>query len=128
MIPYNDTPYGSNYHMLNTILENKMKVISVKLLVFLKNWKRSNYNKRKKYIHQNDLLKNTKSIYIILSYNSDGLLSENDLYQIFSDLNYKYIKKEIDYTVFRGCKNIQNRDKDIKEYLFILSEQLEIQQ
>ena len=119
--PYNDTPYGSNYHMLNTIINNKLGENISEVVGIPDDWIRSNYNKRKKiYSSIYDLLKNTKSKYIILSYNSDGFLSENDLYQIFIDLKYQYKKKEIAYTVFRGCKNIQNRDKDIKEYLFIL--------
>ena len=78
--------------------------------------------KRKKiYSSFYDLLKHTNSKFIIISYNSDGYLSEEELYKIFNDLKFNYKKKEIDYTVFRGCKNIQNRDKDIKEFLFILS-------
>ena len=119
--PYNDTPYGSNYHMLNTILENKLGNNVSKVVGIPPDWKRSNYNSRKKiYSSIYDLLKNTTSTYIILSYNSDGFLSKDDLIKIFTDLNYQYKTKEIDYTVFRGCKNIQNREKDIKEYLFTI--------
>ena len=79
------------------------------------------YNKRKKiYGTSYDLLKNTKSKYIILSYNSDGYLSESDLLKIFNELKYKYEKKECNYVVYKACRNITNRNKDIKEILYIL--------
>ena len=50
----------------------------------------------------------------------DGYLSESDLLKIFNELKYKYEKKECNYVVYKACRNITNRNKDIKEILYIL--------
>jgi len=119
--PYNDTPYGSNYHLLNTILNNELGKNISKISGIPEDWKRSNYNKRRiMYETFYHLLKKTKSKYIILSNNSDGHLPEKDLLKIFNELQYKYEKKEMNYVVYKACKNRSKRNKDLKEILFIL--------
>lgn len=118
--PYNQHPYGSNYFMLNVILDNKIEGEVSKVSGIPKNWNRSEYNKKAK-IDQvfDDLIKNCNSNYVIVSYNSEGFVNYDTMVSIMS----KYGKLEIEeikYPTFKASRNLQNREKHVTEYLFIL--------
>jgi adenine-specific DNA-methyltransferase len=120
--PYNQHPYGSNYFMLNVILENKVneKLLS-KISGIPNNWNKSEWN-RKTTIKNTfeELIQNTNSKYILISYNNEGFLSYYDFFSILEKYGkVEYFEK--DYTVFRGG-NIKsnNRSSKVKELLFLL--------
>ena len=78
--PYNQHPYGSNYFMLNVILKNEMPTNISKVSGIVADWNRSNYNKRAKiYESLNETIANLDVKYILLSYNSEGFLSYEDI-------------------------------------------------
>lgn len=118
--PYNQHPYGSNYFMLNLILHNEIKDELSKVSGIPKDWNRSDYNKKNKiYEVFDDLIKNCNSSYIVVSYNSEGFLSYDEIIEIMS----KYGKLEIEeivYPTFKASRNLQDRAKHVLEYLFIL--------
>lgn len=118
--PYNQHPYGSNYFMLNIVAKNEKPQDISDISGIPNNWNKSGYNKRKEAeIFLEDLIKNTKAKYIILSYNNEGLISLEKINTILS--NYGDISiMEKDYNVFKGSRNLKNRDIKIKELLFIL--------
>lgn len=63
-----------------------------------------------------DLIKNLDAKYIFLSYNSDGLLSLDDIKEIMSShWDYWFFKKE--YKRFRADNNRKNNEKILYEYL-----------
>jgi adenine-specific DNA-methyltransferase len=118
--PYNQHPYGSNYHILNTVATNRLVVDEIsKVAGIPKSWNRSDYNKRDKiYEAMDNLIASCKAKYIILSYNNEGFLSENEISSIMKKhgtLETKYI----DYTVFRGGIIFERSNKTV-EYLFCL--------
>jgi len=118
--PYNQHPYGSNYFMLNLILKNKLEVETSKVSGITQDWNRSVFNKQKSaLIAMEDIICNLDAKYIIISYNSEGFIS----FQEMNDMLCKYgrIKTvEIKYNTFRGSRNLNGRNIHVSEYLFIL--------
>ena len=66
--PYNQHPYGSNYFMLNLILENKLPESISKVSGIPDDWNRSAYNKRQfAYSSLSELAANVKAKYVLIS-------------------------------------------------------------
>lgn len=118
--PYNQHPYGSNYFMLNVILDNEIKSEVSKVSGIPKEWNRSDYNKKNKIEEIfDDLINNCNSSYIIVSYNSEGFVSYETMRNIMGKYGELTIE-EIEYPTFKASRNLQNRAKHVTEYLFIL--------
>ena len=118
--PYNQHPYGSNYFMLN-ILANKDDIeIQDGVSGIAKNWNKSAYNVKTKAIESmDDLIKNTQSKYILISYNNEGIIP----YETFKQILEKYGKVSLlqkDYNTYRGSRNLNGRSIKVKELLWIV--------
>ena len=122
--PYNQHPYGSNYFMLNTILENKLGNNISKVAGIPDDWNKSDYNKKNQALKSfEELVKNIDSKYLIISYNNEGFISFEEMQNMLNKYG-ELTTKEIDYIAFRGSRNLQNRDIHTTEYLFILKKNL----
>lgn len=118
--PYNQHPYGSNYFMLNTIIENHIGNNISKVAGIPDDWNKSSYNKRNDAIYaMSGLIKGLNTKYAIVSYSSDGFISYDEMMNILSN-NGEVRVKEIVYPTFRGSRNLQNREKHVKEYIFTI--------
>ena len=118
--PYNEHPYSSNYFMLNSIAKNEEPKDVSKVSGIPKNWNKSNYNKKISAINSlEDLLINTPSKYIILSYSSEGHINYSEITNTMNKYGKLNIK-EIDYNNFKAARTQKAREKKIKEYLFVL--------
>ena len=119
--PYNQHPYGSNYFMLN-ILANESDDIEIQDGVsgIAKNWNRSAYNKRIQAIDAMDnLIKNTKAKYILISYNNEGIIPFTE----FKNILGKYGRAQLfeqEYNTYRGSRNLNSRNIRVKELLWVL--------
>ncbi len=83
--PYNHRQYSSNYHILETIALNDEPLIKGKTGLRIENTKASKYCSRQQVKKEfADLIKNIKAKYVFVSYNNEGLLSEQDLKEILS--------------------------------------------
>lgn len=118
--PYNARQYGSNYHLLNTIA--KYDTFVPKGKTGLREYNRSNYcsknNVRKSF---EDLIKNANFQYTFLSYNNEGLMSENEIKTIMSKYG-KYSLESTDYQRFKADKS-ENRNhiaNSTTEFLHVL--------
>jgi len=120
--PYNQHPYSSNYFMLNAITNNSVNEESLsKVSGIPSDWNKSKWNKKSEIKDTfEELISNTNSKYILISYNNEGFLSYDD----FNNILKKYGKVEYfekDYTVFRGGNIKSNkRSNSVKELLFLL--------
>ena len=122
--PYNQHPYGSNYFMLNTIIDNKLGNNISKVAGIPDDWNKSSYNKKNQALKSfEELIKDIDSKYLIISYNNEGFISFEEM-QNMLDKYGELTTKEIDYIAFRGSRNLQNRDIHTTEYLFILKKNL----
>lgn len=55
-----------------------------------------------------------------MSYNNEGIISEQEMKDIISGLNYDYEIKKKDYNAYRGSRNLQDRDTMVEEQLWII--------
>jgi adenine-specific DNA-methyltransferase len=120
--PYNQHPYGSNYFMLNVIIENREPIALSRVSGIPTNWNKSAYNSRKTAVNaMRELLANatSKSAFVVLSYNNEGIIEAEDWTQIFEP--YMVEKREIDYDTFKGSRNLQNRSNKVVEIMYIIS-------
>lgn len=126
--PYNQHPYGSNYFMLNTIIDNKLGNNISKVAGIPDDWNKSSYNKKNQALKSfEELIKDIDSKYLIISYNNEGFISFEEMQNMLNKYG-ELTTKEIDYIAFRGSRNLQNRDIHTTEYLFILKKNLNEEQ
>lgn len=119
--PYNSRQYIANYHLLETIARydnpdikgvSGIRVYSEKdkSLFSMKTKVRGAFFK---------LLSLLKTKYVILSYNSEGLLSKDDIFSIFDKVGkfeFKYFR-EVEYRRFKSHNNVKRNN--VKEYIFV---------
>jgi len=124
--PYNQHPYGSNYFMLNLILENKYPENISNVSGIPNNWNRSAYNKKQyAYSALSELVNNIKAKYVLISFNSEGFISLDEIKKMLKKIGKVQIL-ETSYNTFRGCRNLTNlaekekRDIHVTEYLYLL--------
>jgi adenine-specific DNA-methyltransferase len=118
--PYNQHPYGSNYFMLNLILENKFPENLSRVSGIPGNWNRSAYNK-KRFACQalEELAAGIKAKYVLISFNSEGFISPDEMKGMLKKIGRLEVL-ETTYNTFRGCRDLSNRDIHVKEYLYLL--------
>jgi adenine-specific DNA-methyltransferase len=118
--PYNQHPYGSNYFMLNLILDYKYPKNASSISGIPDDWNRSNYNKENyAYLSLKNLVENIRAKFVLISFNSEGFIGLEEM----KDMLYKIGKVrvlETKYNTFRGSRNLNNRDIHVKEYLYLL--------
>lgn len=118
--PYNQHPYGSNYHMLNTIVKNELTAQISKVAGIPEDWNTSVYNKKNKALHSFDeLISNIDAKYVVISYNNEGFITLEEMQDMLSKYG-ELQTKEIDYVAFRGSRNLRERNIHTTEYLFRL--------
>lgn len=118
--PYNQHPYGSNYFMLNTIIENKLGHNISDVAGIPDDWKKSDYNKKSKALTAfEELVKDIDSKYLIISYNNEGFITLEEMQTMLQKYG-ELATKEIDYVAFRGSRNLKDRNTHTTEYIFVL--------
>ncbi len=118
--PYNQHPYGSNYFMLNFLLEYKRPQALSAVSGIPVEWNRSAYNRRQE-VHEAlaGLLAALPARFALLSYNSEGFVSLPELLDI-ARADWKAEVMEQNYATFRGSRNLRSRALQVKEYLLLL--------
>jgi adenine-specific DNA-methyltransferase len=120
--PYNQHPYGSNYFMLNLICTNERPHTVSKVSGIPGDWNKSQYNSRGKIREAMELtlkLATEKAKHTLVSYNNEGFIKPGEWEEILRP--YRYEKIEIDYSSYKGGRNLKNRPKKVTEFLFIIS-------
>lgn len=119
--PYNHRQYAPNYHILETIAKYDNPLI--KGITGLRDYQKQ----KSKFCNKSDaitelsfILENGLYNYLVLSYNSEGLIEHSTLKNLlenYGKLNFI----EFDYMRFKSNNNGSNSSKKfIKEYLYIL--------
>lgn len=118
--PYNQHPYGSNYFMLNLLVNNKEPEKYSKVSGIPQNWNKSSYNKKQFALSSLDeLCKKLKAKYILVSYNSEGFIKHDEMIKMLERYGtVKVFTKK--YNVYRGSRNLRKRNIHLDEYLFLL--------
>ncbi|MDR1388661.1 MAG: DNA adenine methylase [Treponema sp.] len=118
--PYNQHPYGSNYFMLNLIVDYVEPQSISSISGIPDNWNRSFYNKRAyAYNSFKELIEKLKAKYLLISFNSEGFISHDEMVKLLKKIGKLEIL-ETKYNTFRGSRNLKNRDIYVKEYLYLV--------
>ena len=118
--PYNQHPYGSNYFMLNLLLDYKEPTEISRVSGIPVNWKRSKYNSRG-FSEQVlfDAVSRCPAKIILISYSSEGFIPYERFVTGLSELG-KIEVLDTQYNTFRGCRNLKERPNTLTEFLFLV--------
>ena len=122
--PYNERQYLPNYHVLETIAKYDYPTITGVTGM-------RDYTKQKsKYCRKTeakatfeDLIKNIQSKYILVSYNNEGLLSTEELTEIFQRYAKSNTFKLFEYDYRRYKNKIPNNADGLKEQLYFFEKE-----
>ena len=118
--PYNQRSYSSNYFVLNFIAKYDETIIPKgKTGLFDKNQSHFCSKVKSKQAFET-LLQNISTHYIILSYNNEGLLSENDVRDILLKKGSVRLYK-LKYNKFKAQKNV--KVNFVSEFLWVVDTQ-----
>jgi adenine-specific DNA-methyltransferase len=118
--PYNQHPYGSNYFMLNLIVDYEYPQNTSKISGIPESWNRSNYNKENYALKSlTELVENIKAKYVLISFNSEGFISLAEMKEMLKKIGKVDVLETV-YNTFRGSRNLNNREIHVKEYLYLL--------
>ena len=121
--PYNQRSYSKNYSPLETIAKYDDPEIKGKTGLRIDSGNFSGLFCKKSKIKQGmeEMLKVLKDVPLIfMSYNNEGLLSENQIKEICVGANRKVECIKISYDRFASKKN---QKRDVEEYLFVIESQ-----
>ena len=118
--PYNQHPYGSNYFMLNLLVDYQRPDEVSRVSGIPVGWNRSAYNKRaQSYEAFERLVAATHAKFLLISFNSEGFIDKRQMVGLLE----KYGRVEVletQYNTFRGSRNLRDRPVHVTEYLFLV--------
>jgi adenine-specific DNA-methyltransferase len=118
--PYNQHPYGSNYFMLNLIVDYIEPQNISNVSGIPDNWNRSYYNKKAHaYNSFAQLIEKIKAKFLLISFNSEGFIAHDEMVNLLKKIGKLEII-ETKYNTFRGSRNLKNRDIYVREYLYLV--------
>ncbi|MDR1899401.1 MAG: DNA adenine methylase [Treponema sp.] len=118
--PYNQHPYGSNYFMLNLILDYRPPQNPSRVSGIPDNWNRSEYNREKNALGAlRDLVERIRAKYLLISFNSEGFIGLDEMRAMLEKQGRVEVL-ETRYNCFRGSRNLRNRNIHVREYLYLL--------
>lgn len=123
--PYNQHPYGSNYFMLNVIANNEEPLELSKVSGIPTNWNKSNYNQHRTAVESMKQLMASgisKSKYLLISYNNEGIITDSDWTTLFEP--YEVKKYEITYDTYKGSRNLKDRNNKVIEIMYLVQRKL----
>ena len=116
--PYNQHPYGSNYFMLNLILEYQRPKQISRVSGIPNDWRRSDFNARGRAAKAlKDVLERCPARILMVSYNSEGFISIDEMMEMLQALGTVKVFDQ-EYNTFRGCRNLSGRSAHVTEFLF----------
>ena len=118
--PYNQHPYGSNYFMLNLLVDYNRPEETSKVSGIPTGWNRSRYNQRAEAAKALfDAVEACPARFILISYNSEGFINQDQFMARLNRLG-KVEVCETQYNTFRGSRNLRNRATHVTEFLYLL--------
>lgn len=118
--PYNQHPYGSNYFMLNLLVDYKRPRNISDVSGIPTDWQRSDYNVRSRCLNRlADLIRATDASFILASFNDEGFIAPAEMRHSLGQIgNVEII--EIPYNTFRGSRNLRGRSIHVTEQMFLV--------
>ena len=123
LAPYNSRKYDTNYHILETIALYDKPKIKGKSGIRIEQSKKSNYClKDKAALELEDLIKNAKFKYILLSYNDEGIISSEQIENIMKKYG-KYKRYEKRHKRFKSDGDRDYKKNYTIEYIHCLEKE-----
>jgi len=118
--PYNQHPYGSNYFMLNLLVNYERPTKISRVSGIPVDWRRSGYNSRSKhYPLMRDLLTELDATHLLVSFNDEGFIPIDEMRLMLAELG-TVEEFKVKYNTFRGCRNLSSRSIHVHEHLFLV--------
>lgn len=120
--PYNQRQYGANYHLLETIAKyDNPKISGVAGIRDYEDQKSDFCNRDRALEALNNISKKSFYKYLLLSYNSEGIMPQRDIMSILNKYgNLELV--EINYRRFKSNSNGNSKNKKhIQEQLYLLN-------
>ena len=118
--PYNQHPYGSNYFMLNLLVDYREPQDYSRVSGIPTDWNRSAYNQRRRSLERlTDVICRVDARYVLLSFNDEGFIAPNDLRRLLSELG-PVREVKLKHNTFRGSRNLRARRTHVTEHLFLV--------
>jgi adenine-specific DNA-methyltransferase len=118
--PYNQHPYGSNYFMLNLLVDYEAPGETSRISGIPADWQRSRFNKAPEAaVALKELAEKLRARFLLVSFNSEGFISRGEMERILGGVG-KVEVMETRYNAFRGSRNLKGRDLHVKEYLYLV--------
>jgi adenine-specific DNA-methyltransferase len=118
--PYNQHPYGSNYFMLNLLVNYEEPGEISKVSGIPTSWRRSDYNVRSKALPKlRELIGAVDARFVILSFNDEGFVRPPEIREVLTEVG-RVTEQRQPYTTFRGCRNLRNRSAQVVEHVYLI--------
>ncbi|GLZ37514.1 DNA adenine methylase [Actinokineospora sp. NBRC 105648] len=124
--PYNQHPYGSNYFMLNLLVDYTEPRDLSPVSGIPTSWRRSGYNARKQAPDLlADLVTRVPARFLLISFNNEGFISPTHLTELLHTVG-TVTEFTTQYNTFRGSRNLRGRNLHVTEHLYLVDRQKEI--
>ena len=118
--PYNQHPYGSNYFMLNLLVDYERPNEVSDVSGIPTNWNRSGYNVRKRALPlMKELFARAPARFLLVSFNAEGYITTEAL-RVALEEHGTLDEIVVPYNTFRGSRNLRGRSIHVNEHLFLL--------
>ncbi len=119
--PYNERQYAPNYHLIETITKyDNPEIKGVTGMRDYTNQKSEFCNPKTAIESLETIAKNSKYKYLLLSYNSEGIMDQKDILDVLNKYGEAKLI-EIDYLRFKSNSNGESKHKKtIKEQVYVL--------
>jgi adenine-specific DNA-methyltransferase len=118
--PYNQHPYGSNYFMLNLLVDYREPQEVSNVSGIPTDWSRSGYNvKRQTEALIRDLVGRTPTRFFLVSFNDEGFVPPNAMSTLLSEVGSVKEFRTV-YNTYRGSRNLHGRSLHVTEHLYLV--------
>ncbi|MCY3863315.1 MAG: DNA adenine methylase [bacterium] len=118
--PYNQHPYGSNYFMLNLLVDYAEPRDISAVSGIPANWNRSLYNKKRHAFDQlSDAVSRVDARYVLISFNDEGFVEMDQMRRFLNGVGH-VDERKLRYNTFRGSRNLRGRNIHVNEHLFLV--------
>jgi adenine-specific DNA-methyltransferase len=118
--PYNQHPYGSNYFMLNLLVDYRRPEQTSTVSGIPADWQRSDYNVRSRCLSRlEELIGVLDAPFILVSFNNEGFIAPAEMRRMLGQVG-KVEVIEIPYNTFRGSRNLRSRPIHVTEQFFLV--------
>jgi adenine-specific DNA-methyltransferase len=118
--PYNQHPYGSNYFMLNLLVNYREPTEISRVSGIPTDWRRSDYNKKPLALKRlSELVYDVDARFVILSFNDEGFVSPAEIRDVLGQVG-TVTEQQQSHATFRGCRNLRDRNFQVTEHVYLI--------